>query len=132
MKRASENMAEYNDKNILENWYEYAADLPGSVGSLLKTVRQKESISLQEQQMHLGISSSNFSRLNAMRAPREQAFVSDAQRISEACEIMNRQLFMNWMLLARNLERGNPVYTTSQFYEAAFDARDDLDDPNEE
>lgn len=118
-----------NEREILNNWYLHAAQLPGSVSALLELLRKKKLTTEEEQRELLGADPDNFSRLKAMRAPRPQSFVDDARRIAEICQLQNHDEFVNWMLLARNLREHMiaPEYS-EQYYEAAFDAFDGLDD----
>jgi len=121
-----------NEQKMLNNWYHHAAQLPGSVDALLKLLRIREGVTEEEQRILLGIDHANFSRLKAMRAPRPQFFASDARRIAAYCKLENENPFLSWMLLARNLGKSIRSHPAKQYYEAAFDARDDLDDVPEE
>jgi len=121
-----------NEQEVLNNWYHHAEQLPGSVDALLKLLRIREGVTEEEQRILLGVDHTNFSRLKAMRAPRPQFFVSDARRIAAYCKLENEKLFSSWMLLARNLGKSTRSHPAKQYYEAAFDARDDLDDVPEE
>lgn len=118
-----------NERDILNNWYRHAAQLPGSVSALLQLLRNKERTTEEEQRERLGADPDSFSRLKAMRAPRPQSFVDDARRIADICHLQNRNEFVSWMLLARNLrEHMIAPEPSEQYYEAAFDAFDGLDD----
>lgn len=121
-----------NEQEMLNGWYRHAAQLPGSIDELLKLLRIREGITEEEQRVLLGIDHDNFSRLKAMRAPRPQFFVSDARRIAAYCKLEDQNQFVSWMLLSRNLKETIKSQTARSYYEAAFDARDDLDDVPEE
>jgi hypothetical protein len=130
---------DYSDRtgneHILQGWYTYAADEVGSVGSWLRLVQERTGRTPAEQQREFGATEDQFLRLRAMRLPRQDQFTSDAQRIALACGIDNPFAFTKVLLLARGIHN---TYRTSaptqgaehseQYYMAAFDAQDDLDE----
>jgi hypothetical protein len=118
---------------ILTEWYDYAAKQPGFVGSALGLLRDRQSITPQQQQSGFGANDQAFLRLQAMPLPRPQSFVGDAHRIAEACGLANPLAFVQAMILARSLERTEPKTGAEGSYQAAFDPEDDLDRiPDEE
>ncbi|MBZ0285244.1 MAG: hypothetical protein K8L97_31210 [Anaerolineae bacterium] len=124
---------QYDNANILMRWYHQASELPGSINSYLAVLRSHENTTEQQQQEVFGVSADEFLRLKAMRLPRKHMFVEDAYRIAVFCKLEHPQRFVSSMLLARNLmSHGHQTATLDQFYEAAFDERDDLDELPEE
>lgn len=116
-----------SDEEILQTWYQYAALQPGFVDSYLQLLRDKQGKSLDEQREEFGVSEVQFNRLRSMRLPREQQFTSDAKRIADACQLSTPLRFVQAMILARNLVRGQDNGSLHG-YKAAFDDTMDLDD----
>lgn len=119
------------DAEILQKWYTYAAGQPGSVGSLLQLLRFRQRKSEEQQRLEFEVSPADFARLQSIRAPREDHFHSDAERIAAACHVGQVFRFVQTLLLARNLAtQGQP--TEGEVYEAAFDASASDQDLTEE
>jgi hypothetical protein len=117
------------DANILIRWYRHASVLSGSVDSFLAAVRNQENTTEEQQQETFGASAEQFLRLKAMRLPRNDFFVQDAHRIALYCKLEHPQRFVSSMLFGRNLMNSQPnTIVSDEFYEAAFDERDDLDE----
>lgn len=122
-----------SDDEILAEWYGYAARQPGFVGSVLGLLRDRQSITFQQQRSEFGASDQAFLQMQAMPLPRPQSFVGDAQRIAEACGLANPLAFVRAMILARSLEHTESQPGAAESYRAAFDQEDDLDRlPDEE
>jgi hypothetical protein len=121
-----------DDTSVLFRWYHHASQLPGSVDSFLALLRTQDNITEEQQQEYFGVSAEEFLRLKAMRMPRHQFFVQDAHRIATYCKLQHPSRFVSSMLLARNLMNAYPAAGSDQYYEAAFDEREDLDDWPEE
>lgn len=115
------------DDAIMIKWYRYAAEQPGSVDSLLRVLRERTGQTVAEQQAEFGASDEQWPRLRGFRVPRPDAFSSDARHIAEACQLASPFAFVQQLKLAWNLTNAPPASGTTQFYQAAFDARDDLD-----
>lgn len=109
------------DAEILQKWYTYAAEQPGSVGALLQLLRSRQRKSEEQQQFEFEVSAADFAKLQSMRAPRADRFLSDAERIATACHVGQVFRFVQFLLLARNLATQEQP-TEGEFYEAAFDA----------
>jgi ATP-dependent DNA ligase len=123
-------MENLNDDNkIMHKWYSFAADQPNSVDALLRLLRERQGISVEEQQQEFGASTEEFTRLRGMKAPRPNLFKNDAQRIAEACKLSAPFKFINALVLARNLQSQLPnvKMSASTHYQAAFDHSEDLD-----
>ncbi len=119
------------DAEILQKWYEYAARQPGSIGSLLLLLRFRQRKSEEQQRLEFEVSATDFARLQSMRAPRENLFHSDAERIATACNVGQVFRFVQTLMLARNLAaQEQPI--EGEVYEAAFDASASDQDRTEE
>src|SRR5579859_2587389 len=116
-----------SDEEILQRWYQYAVLQPGFVDSYLQLLRDKQGKSLDEQREEFGVSERQFNRLRSMRLPREQQFTSDAKRIADVCQLSAPLRFVQAMILARNLVKGQDNRSLRE-YKAAFDDTVDLDD----
>lgn len=129
-------------EHVMQSWYSYAAQQPGSIGSWLRLLQERLGQSAAQQQGEFGATDDQFLRLGGMRLPRHDHFTDDAQRIALACELSNPFAFTKAMLLARGIENANADANTKasttntlrrvaepreQYYMAAFDAQDDLD-----
>ena len=116
-----------SDDEILAEWRGYAARQPGFVGSALGLLRDRQSITLQQQQSEFGANDQAFLRMQAMPLPRPQSFAGDAHRIAEACGLTNPLAFVQAMIFARSLEHTEFQTDAEESYQAAFDPDDDLD-----
>lgn len=123
---------EASDKEIMASWYAYAAEEPGFVGYWLGLLRKRQRITLEQQQSELGVDEQILLRLQAMPLPRPELLARDAHRIAEACNLENPMAFVQAMILAHNLERAQAHMTVREFYQAAFDAAEDLDQSSNE
>ncbi|HKQ06429.1 MAG TPA: hypothetical protein VJ464_14940 [Blastocatellia bacterium] len=110
-----------DDEEIMASWYAYAADEPGFVGYWLGLLRERQSVTADEQANEFGTDEVVFHRLQAMPLPREQALARDAHRIAECCHLKNPIAFVQAMILARSLELGADRPAVQEFYQAAFD-----------
>jgi hypothetical protein len=116
----------------LKDWYGYAAEQPWAIDSYLRVVRVHEGKTQEQQRNEFGVSQQEFLRLRGMPLPRTTSFPKDAQRIAEECHVQNPWVFIQTLLLAKQLTASTQSSLDSdQFYEAAFDALDDLDAPPE-
>lgn len=111
----------------MTGWYVYAADEPGFVGYWLDLLRERQSVTPDQQKSEFGADDQAFLQLRAMPLPRSQALASDAHRIAEACGLKNQMAFVQAMILAKSLTRATNQSSTQEFYQAAFDADEDLD-----
>lgn len=118
-----------SDQEIIRSWERFVAQQPGFVGGALQLLRDNRNLTEAEQQNEFGIGSQGWSRLLAMPLPRADQYARDAHRIAQACGVQNEMAFVTALLMARGLEAGQQAAAGSQFevYQAAFDARDDLD-----
>lgn len=121
------NITNISDKEIITRWYAYAADEPGFVGYWLKLLRERLSIDADQQQMEFGADDRAFLQLQAMPLPRPDSLTRDAHRIAEACGLENPMAFVQAMILANNLISDTNQSSVQEFYQAAFDADEDLD-----
>ena len=127
-----EHLDNISDDKILAEWYDYAARQPGFVGIALGLLRDRQSVTLQQQQSEFGANEQAFLRMQAMPLPRPKSFAGDAHRIAEACGLANPLAFVQAMILARSLGRTESPTDIEEFYQAAFDSEDDLDQPPDE
>jgi hypothetical protein len=109
------------DTEILQKWYEYASQQPGSIGSLLQLLRLRQRKSEEQQRIEFEVSAADFAKLQSMRTPRTDRFHSDAERIAAACHVGQIFRFVQMLMLARNLAAQEQT-TEGEVYEAAFDA----------
>lgn len=126
--------AHLSDDNIMDAWYQFVAAQPDSVDALLRLLRDRRGETLAEQQHSFGATEDQFARLRGLLAPRPERFTSDAQEIANACQLANPFAFVQALVLARNVARTTLKDSGSnQYYRAAFDALDQLDElPDEE
>jgi len=118
---------------IMANWYRHSIEQPGSVDSLLCILRDRLGQSLEHQQAEFGANDYEFNQLRGFGLPRPQAFTKDAHRIAIACKLTNPFAFIRAMVLARKLTHNLPQSNDFQYYQAAFDELEDLDElPDEE
>lgn len=118
---------------IMTDWYHYVSEQPGSVDSLLRILRDRLDQTLEQQQAEFGASDYEFNHLRGLRLPRPQVFTGDAHRIAITCKLAKPFAFINSLVLARQLARSLPQTEAFQYYQAAFDEVDDLDQlPDEE
>src|SRR6266568_6320273 len=110
------------DEEILQTWYHYASQQPGTIGSLLQILRSRQKKSEEQQRIEFGIAAADFAKLQSMPVPRSHRFQYDARRIAAACHVGNAFNFTQALMLARNLTMA--VHETEEYesYEAAFDA----------
>lgn len=110
------------DEEILQTWYRYASQQPGTIGSLLQILRSRQKKSEEQQRVEFEISVVDFAKLQSMPLPRSNRFQYDARRIAAVCGVGNAFNFIQALMLARNLAM--PVQETEEYgtYEAAFDA----------
>jgi hypothetical protein len=116
-----------SDEEIMKSWYSFAATEPGFVGRILRLLRDREGTTPEEQQNIFGINDQGFRRLEAMPMPRLKSLASDAHRIAEACNLANPFAFVQAMVLASKLEKTQQSKGGEEFYQAAFDPENDLD-----
>src|SRR5438094_8791623 len=90
------------DKRLIANWYRFAADRPDSLDALLSLLRQRKGQTLEQQQDEFGVTDEQYMRLRALRPPRPDLFLADAQRIAEACALTHPLAFVQALVLARN------------------------------
>ena len=114
--------AQPTDEEILQSWYHYASQRPGTIGSLLQILRSRQKKSEEQQRIEFEISAVDFAKLQSMPVPRSYSFQYDARRIAVACHVGNAFNFIQALMLARNLAM--PAQETEEYetYEAAFDA----------
>lgn len=116
-----------SDEKILADWYAYASDELGFVGSWLNLLRERQSITPDQQQSEFGTDDEAFVQLQAMPLPRSESLAGDAHRIAEVCSLKNPMAFVQAMILANNLMHATGQAPIQEFYQAAFDADEDLD-----
>jgi hypothetical protein len=116
-----------SDQEIMKSWYSFAATEPGFVGRMLRLLRDREGTTPEEQQRVFGVNDQEFRRLEAMPMPRAKSLPSDAHRIAEACNLANPFAFVQAIVLATKLEKTQRRKGEAEFYQAAFDPEDDLD-----
>jgi hypothetical protein len=87
----------------------------------------------QEQQKNeFGATPEEFLRLQSMHLPREDSFAIDTQRIAQARHLQHPNAFVQAMILARQLLHSSQFSVDADhYYQAAFDAVDNLDTPIE-
>lgn len=125
-------MDESQDKEIMRAWYQYAAEREGSVDSYLRVLRNRQHLTVAQQQSQFGATEDEFVRLQAFRLPRPDSFAKDAQRIAEACRLKYPKEFVTAMLTVFRLTQGEQVKGWNQSYQAAFDDADELDKPDQD
>ncbi len=120
------------DEEILQTWYHYASQQPGTIGSLLQILRSRQNKSDEQQRIEFEVSAVDFAKLQSMPVPRSNRFQYDARRIAVACHVGNAFNFTQVLMLARNL--AIPAQETEEYeiYEAAFDAADPGEESAEE
>ena len=120
-----------SDPTFLQGWYDYAAEQPWAVDTYLRILRTHELKSREQQRHEFGATPQDFLRLRGMPLPRPDSFAMDAQNIAQICHLQHSDTFVQTMLLARQLVLTSPSSSVTQdahqYYEAAFDAVDDLD-----
>src|SRR5437667_4171549 len=106
------------DEEILQSWYHYASQQPGTIGSLLQILRSRQKKSEEQQRIEFAISTADFAKLQSMPVPRSHRFHYDVQRIAVTCHVGNAFNFIQALMLARNLAM--PVQDTEVYesYEA--------------
>ena len=121
------------NNKIIDGWYKYTALRPGFVGYALKIIREHTNKTLEEQKRELGVDEKLFLRLQGMPLPRSNSLSNDAYRIAMDCKLTNPFVFVKVMILANKIEKSNQSFTTNEFYQAAFDEEEDLDNyPSED
>jgi hypothetical protein len=134
------------DNVYLDRWYRFAADQPGFIGSWLQLLRERQHQTSEQQRKDFGASLESFVRLQGMPLPRAFQFTRDARRIAEVCRLANPDRFVQALLLARSLirsaaqgstadtgqEAAGRLWTSSEYYQAAFDEDKELDEPPED
>lgn len=121
-----------NDDDMLQSWYEYAAEREGSVDSFLRFLRNRTGDSkdaLEQQRKKFGATDKEFLRLRGFKLPRKDFFIEDARRIAAACHLANPKEFVNAMLLVYKLNTSQPSGAMNRSYQAALDEIEDLDEP---
>ncbi len=122
------NTSEHANEKNLQDWYHQAAQQPWSVDALLRRVRVHDFKTQEQQRNEFGATPEEFSRLQAMHAPREDSYAMDARRIAQARHLQHPNEFVQAMLLARQLTLSSQATEdTDHYYQAAFDAVEDLD-----
>jgi hypothetical protein len=120
------------DPAFLQDWYRYAANQPWAVDAYLRLVRIHEFKTREQQQKEFGASLEDFLRLQGMPLPRADALAMDALELAQDCHLQHPKAFVQTMLLAQQLTFSlQPTISIDQYYEAAFDAVEDLDSPFE-
>lgn len=136
-------MSDPDVTEIMDSWYRFAAEQPGSVGYLLGALRTRLNQSAEQQQQEFGVSDQQYTRLLGLRAPRPDQYAADAQRIADGCGLTNPSALVRALLLARNLQPGqgaghptsgqttrtisssqHKIAEEGEYYMAAFDAQD--------
>lgn len=112
---------------VLAGWYRHAGQQPGSVGVLLRLLREREGITPAEQRVAFGADEETFAHLESMRQPRTDRYAVDARSIAEACGVGRPFAVVQALLLARNLAAEREGATDGRAYEAAFDASEGFD-----
>ncbi len=125
-------MDKSQDEEIMRDWYQYAAEREGSVDSYLRVLRNRQRLTVAQQQSQYGATDDEFKRLQGFRLPRPNSFAKDARRIAEACHLKHPKEFVNAMLMVFRLTQGEQVRGWSQSYQAAFDDTDELDKPDQD
>ncbi len=120
------------ETEILQKWYQYAAQQPGSIGSLLQLLRFRQQKSEEQQRFEFGVSAADFAKLQSIGVPRLDRFRVDAPRIAAACHVGQTFHFVQTLMLARNLASQEQTMDESEAYEAAFDAPVSEQDGKEE
>lgn len=116
------------DERSLQNWYRNAAQQPWSVDAYLRLVRLYDFKTQEQQRNEFGATPEEFARLQAMHLPRENFFATDARRMAEARHLQFPDVFVQTMLFARQLALSTQSsMEEDMYYQAAFDAIDDLD-----
>ena len=110
------------DEEILQAWYQYASQQPGSVGWLLNMLRSRQGQTEEHQREEIEVSRRNFEKLQSIPLPRVDRFQADARRIAIACQVKQVFRFVQMLTLARNLAIASPENGSRFVYEAAFDA----------
>jgi hypothetical protein len=126
------NTENLKDNELLERWYRYASRQAGFVGHALNKVRHLTGQTEEEQRLELGADPDHFVHLCGMPLPRAQYLIPDANRIAEECRLIDSLAFVRTMILAHKIENSNSSSVDQSFYQAAFDAQDDLDSYPEE
>lgn len=121
-----------HDEELMQSWYQYAAEREGSVDSFLRVLRNQLGHTLEQQQNQFGATDSEFDRLRGFGLPRPRSFAEDAKRIAEACHLTHSKAFVNTMLLVFKLSNTRSMKGLRQYYQAAFDDTDELDKPPED
>jgi hypothetical protein len=123
------NTAEHNkDGRSLQNWYRHAAQQPWAIDAYLRIVRLHDFKTQEQQRNEFGATPEEFLHLQGMHLPREHSFSLDAQRIAEARHLKYPDVFVQTLLFARQLAlMSQAPANDEQYYQAAFDAEDDLD-----
>jgi len=120
------------DANSLQDWYRYVVKQPWAVDSYLRLVRMHEFKTQEQQRNEFGATPEEFLRLQAMHSPRADSFAMDALRMAQARHIQYPNAFVQARLLARQLLRSSQSSVDADhYYQAAFDAVDNLDTPVE-
>lgn len=121
------------DPALLQNWYRYAAEQAWVVDSYLRLVRAKEFKTREQQRKEFGTSITDFQRLQGMALPRSDSFTKDAYRMAQECNIQNPLVFVNTLLLAKQLSLSSSLSSSdrNQHYQAALDAGEGLDTSSE-
>jgi hypothetical protein len=108
-------------------WHKYTSLRPGFVGYLLQLVRERTNSSEEEQQLEFGIDQQTFLHLQAMPLPRPAQISKDAYRIAETLKLENPIAFVRAMILGSKMEKSVTPFASQDYYQAAFDEEDDLD-----
>lgn len=120
------------DQEMLQTWYQYASQQPGTIGSLLQILRSRQKKSEEQQRIEFEIDAVDFAKLQSMPVPRSHRFQYDARRIAAACHVGNTFNFTQALMLARNLTMTVQETEEYEAYEAAFDAAQPGEDSAEE
>jgi hypothetical protein len=118
---------ELGTEDVLVGWYRHAGRQPGSVGTLLRLLREREGTTIAEQQAAFGADARAFAHLQSMRQPRAHRYAADARRIAVACRVGRPLAVVQALLLARGLAAAAADPPADDCaYQATFDATDDL------
>jgi hypothetical protein len=73
------------EDHLLDAWYRYASKSPGFIGFVLQAQRVKAMMTREQQRAMIGLLDETYDhtwlRLQAMRLPREDRFMTDLARI---------------------------------------------------
>lgn len=115
------------DEAILRAWYHFAAEQSGFIGESLQRLRERQQISLEEQQREFGASNEAFAQIQGIPMPRTHRLAADANAIAEHCGLGNPLAFVQALVLAAKIRTSSIAKPAEGQYRAAFDSTEDLD-----